>query len=280
MSGHDDVLDLRAFADELADAARAAILPHFRASHAIEDKGAKTGRGYDPVTEADRAAEAAIRALIAKHYPTHGVLGEEFDPVESRDGHTWVIDPIDGTRAFISGLPLWGVLIGLMKDGAPVLGVIDQPYIGERFRGWLGKNERGADLVTRAGVRAIGVSACGALNEAKLATTDARLFRGAEDAAFAAVRDRARLTRYGCDCYAYAMVALGALDCVIESGLAPWDVAALAPVLEGAGGGLSDWTGAPIWRRDDFLSRDTRVRALAWGDARIRDEAAGLLAQA
>jgi len=273
------VLELRAFADELADAARAAILPHFRAGPAIEDKGAKTGRGYDPVTEADKAAEAAIRALIAKHYPTHGVLGEEFDAVDSRDGYTWALDPIDGTRAFISGLPLWGVLIALMKDGAPVLGVIDQPYIGERFRGWLGDRERGADLVTRDGVRPLRVNACTALREAKLATTDAQLFQGAEVNAFATVRDRARLTRYGCDCYAYAMVALGTLDCVIESGLAPWDVAALAPVLEGAGGGLSDWSGAPIWRRDDFLNRDTRVRALAWGDARIRDEAAQLLTQ-
>jgi len=207
------------------------------------------------------------------------VLGEEFDAIESRDGHTWVLDPIDGTRAFISGLPLWGVLIGLYKDGAPVLGVIDQPHIGERFRGWLGETERGADLVTRDGVRPLRVSACAALSEAKIATTDENLFVGAEGGAFAAVRERARLTRYGCDCYAYAMVALGTLDCVIESGLAPWDVGALAPVLEGAGGGLSDWSGAPIWKRGDFLKRDTRMRALAWGDARVRDEGASLLTQ-
>lgn len=273
------VLELRDFADELADAARAAILPHFRVAHVVEDKGAASGRGYDPVTEADKAAEAAIRALITKHYPTHGVLGEEFGAAETRDGYTWVLDPIDGTRAFISGLPLWGVLIGLYKDGAPVLGVIDQPYIGERFRGWLGANERGADLVTRDGVRPLRVNACAGLKEAKLATTDAHLFEGAESAAFGAVRDRAKLTRFGCDCYAYAMVALGTLDSVIESGLAPWDVAALAPVLEGAGGGLSDWTGAPIWQRADFLKRETRMRALAWGDARVRDEAAGLLTQ-
>ncbi len=274
------VLELRDFADELANAARAAILPHFRAAHAIEDKGAKSGRGYDPVTEADKAAEAAIRTLIAKHYPTHGVLGEEFDALESRDGYTWVLDPIDGTRAFISGLPLWGVLIGLYKNGAPVLGVIDQPYIGERFRGWLSDNERGADLVTRDGVRPLRVSGCTGLSEAKLATTDARLFQDGESNAFAAVRDRARLTRYGCDCYAYAMVALGTLDCVIESGLAPWDVGALAPVLAGAGGGISNWSGAPVWERSDFLKRDTRMRALAWGDARVRDEAATLLKQA
>ncbi len=273
------VLELRDFADELADAARAAILPHFRAAHAVEDKGAKSGRGYDPVTEADKGAEAAIRALIAKHYPTHGVLGEEFDPLESRDGYTWVLDPIDGTRAFISGLPLWGVLIGLYKDGAPVLGVIDQPYVGERFRGWLGDIERGADLVTRDGVRALRANACATLSEAKLATTDANLFQGVESTGFNAVRERARLTRYGCDCYAYAMVALGTLDCVIESGLAPWDVGALAPVLEGAGGGLSDWSGAPIWKRRDFLIRETRMGALAWGDGRVRDEAAGLLTQ-
>ncbi len=259
------VAELLSFADELADAARAAILPFFRAAHVIDNK---KPAGFDPVTEADHASERAIRALIAKRFPDHGVLGEEFGHAPTRDGYTWIVDPIDGTRGFIAGLPLWGVLIALAKDGAPIIGVIDQPYLGERFRGWPG----GADLVTHEGVRSLRVRACAGLNEARLATTDPTLFSGEDAARFARVRDRARLTRYGCDCYAYAMLALGGLDCVIENGLSPWDVAALAPVIEGAGGALTDWNGASLWREDWFAAKG-KLNALATGDARVRTEA-------
>ncbi len=274
----DQIDEFRAFADALADAARTAILPFFRAPHAIE---AKTGRAhdpdkFDPVTEADHAAEQAMRALIEARYPGHGILGEEFAQRPAQSAFTWILDPIDGTRQFISGLPLWGVLIALAYEGRPIIGVIDQPYLDERFAGWPG----GASLRTRGGVRPLQARACAALGEARLATTDQRLFRGAEGTAFAAVRDGARLTRYGCDCYAYAMVALGGLDLVIESGLAAWDVAALGPVLEGAGGSLTDWRGRPLHEGGALLERDTRFQALAAGDARVRAEAVTLLAQA
>lgn len=278
MPSADDIAELRAFADELADAARAAILPYFRAPHRIDSKSGRAHDPdkFDPVTEADQAAERDMRALIEARYPEHGILGEEFEQKPARSGYTWILDPIDGTRAFISGLPLWGVLIALAHEGRPIIGVIDQPYIGERFRGWPG----GAELATRDGVRPLRVRDCSTLAEAKLATTDQRLFRGAEGEGFAAVRDAVRLTRYGCDCYAYAMVALGGLDIVIESGLAAWDVAALAPVLEGAGGLLTDWRGAPIHEAGDLLDKTTRFRALATGDARVRAAAVELLAQA
>lgn len=277
----DDIAELRAFADTLADAARGVILPFFRADHVIESKAQRANDPdkFDPVTEADKAAEAAMRALIEARYPTHGILGEEFAHKPAQSPFTWILDPIDGTRAFISGLPLWGVLIALAHEGRPVLGVIDQPYIGERFSGWT-LGTPGAQLVTRDSVRPLKTRACASLNEAKLATTDQRLFRGAEDNAFAAVRDAAKLTRYGCDCYAYAMVALGTLDIVIESGLAPWDVAALQPVLEGAGGALTDWAGKPLHESANLLDKATRVRALATGDGRVRAEAAALLARA
>jgi len=264
-----------AVAHDLADAARAAILPFFRAPHAIEDKGQNRGaRGYDPVTEADRAAETAMRALIAARYPDHGVLGEEFAARPAQSPYTWILDPIDGTRAFIAGLPLWGVLIALAEHGRPILGVIDQPYLGERFIGW----NDGAELVTAAGTRRLRVRACAGLAEARLATTDATLFAGADAASFETLRSRAQLTRYGCDCYAYAMVALGGLDCVAESRLAPWDVAALAPIVTGAGGSFTDWTGRPI-SDHDLLAPATRVHALACGDARVKAEALAALAQ-
>jgi myo-inositol-1(or 4)-monophosphatase len=265
------------FAHKLADAARAAILPYFRAAHGVQNK-AKAG-GFDPVTEADKAAEAAMRALIEAQFPDHGVLGEEFAARQAQSPYTWIIDPIDGTRAFIAGLPLWGVLIALAREGRPILGVIDQPYLGERYIGWTGGGEPGADLHTRDGVRALAARDCAGLNRARLATTDPNLFAGAEADAFAALRGGAQLTRFGYDCYAYAMVALGGLDVVAESRLAPWDVAALAPVVAGAGGSFTDWAGRDI-AEHDLLAPATRVQALATGDARVRDEALALLAPA
>ena len=265
------ILEFRAFADELADAARGAILPLFRSDYVIEAKAGKRP-GFDPVTEADRAAEIMLRGRIEARYPDHGIIGEEYEDRPARGPYTWILDPIDGTRAFIAGLPLWGVLIALAHEGRPVLGVIDQPYLAERFSGWATPDERGAQLATRDGVRALQVRACAALTDATLATTDGALFSGAEAGAFAQVRAAAKLTRLGCDCYAYAMLALGAIDVVIESGLAPWDVAALMPIVEGAGGAIADWRGAalaPNW----FLDRHARAQIIACGDGRVRDEA-------
>jgi histidinol phosphatase-like enzyme (inositol monophosphatase family) len=250
-----------AFADTLADAARAAILPYFRAPHACEDKG---GGRFDPVTDADKAAERAMRALIEREFPDHGIYGEEYGESQGASGYQWVLDPIDGTRAFIAGLPTWGVLIGLTYEGKPIAGVMDQPYIGERFRGW----NDGANFTAKGETTTIRTRACASLSDAILSSTDACLFQGAETDAFARVRDRAKLTRYGYDCYAYSMVAAGHIDCVVESGLKPFDIAALIPIITGAGGGVCAWDGGDA-------SQGGRV--LAFGDPSVRDEALSLL---
>jgi myo-inositol-1(or 4)-monophosphatase len=251
------------FADTLADAARAEILPYFRNAHRIESKGPL----FDPVTEADKGAERAMRALIESTFPDHGVLGEEFGETPGRSGYQWILDPIDGTRAFISGLPLWGVLIGLYYEGRPLIGVMDQPYLDERYRGW----NDGAEAVVRGNRKTLKTRACAALGEAILSSTDATLFRGPEAEAFKAVRAGAKLTRYGYDCYAYCMVASGHIDCVIESGLKAFDIAALIPVLAGAGGGVCAWDGGDAAQGG---------RVLAYGDARLRDEVLNELGRA
>lgn len=259
-----DIPALLALADDLADAARAAILPHFRTAHAVADKG---GARFDPVTEADRAAERAMRALIEARYPAHGILGEEFGESRGRDGYQWILDPIDGTRAFISGLTNWGVLIGLYHEGRPLIGVMDQPYLDERYRGW----NAGANCTARGQTRALKTRRCESLGAAVLSTTDPFLFRGAEAEAFERVRQDAKLTRFGYDCYAYAMVAAGCMDGVVESGLKPFDIAALIPILTGAGGGVCAWDGGDA-------SQGGRV--LAYGDARVRDAVLSRLATA
>lgn len=256
-----DIPRLLAFADTLADAARAAILPYFRATHAVIDKGTAA---FDPVTDADRAAERVIRELIARDYPGHAILGEEYGGALVQSGYQWIIDPIDGTRAFIAGLPLWGVLIGLYYDGKPLIGVMDQPYLDERYRGW----NTGANATARGATRTLKTRACAGLSEAILSTTDNTLFSGAESDAFARVRGAARLTRYGYDCYAYCMVAAGYMDGVIESRLKPFDIAALIPILTGAGGGVCAWDGGDA---------SGGGRVLAYGDACMRDEAIALL---
>jgi histidinol phosphatase-like enzyme (inositol monophosphatase family) len=230
--------DMLAFANLLANRAREVILPMFRQRIDIDNK---LTSGFDPVTEADRAAERALRELIADRFPEHGVDGEEYGAPTQEAEWTWVLDPIDGTRAFISGLPTWGVLIGLCQGGRPVLGVIDQPYVGERWRGWPG----GADFQRDGNCPlAISTRPCGALEAATLCTTDPTLFEGADLEGFEALRARVRLTRYGLDCYAYAMLAGGTVDLVVEAGLKRHDVAALIPVIRGAGGAVSDWFGA------------------------------------
>jgi myo-inositol-1(or 4)-monophosphatase len=256
-----DIARFLSFADALADAARGAILPYFRAGAACDNKSADA---FDPVTEADRASERAMRALIEAVYPDHGVLGEEFGETTSRSGYQWVLDPIDGTRAFIAGLPTWGVLIALAYEGKPIVGVMDQPYLQERYRGW----NYGADVVTREGTKVLKARPCAGLGDGILSTTSPDLFRDAEAHAFTSARERAKLTRYGFDCYAYSMVAAGHMDCVIESGLKPFDIQALIPILAGAGGGVVNWDGGDA-------SQGGRV--LAYGDERVRDEALNLL---
>lgn len=240
-----DVLaELDAFLLTLNRAAAEVILPLFRGDHGLEDKGGAAG--FDPVTAADRGAEAAIRKLIAERYPEHGVLGEEYGADRTDAEFVWVLDPVDGTRAFIAGLPLWTTLIGLRWRGRPVLGSIGQPYLGEIYIGHAG----GSRLVTPAGERRLAVRPCPRLTQAVIATTDPEdCFTDAEKGAWRQVRAAARLARLGCDAYAFAMVAAGTLDLVVEGDLIkPWDVEPAIPVIEGAGGVVTDWTGAPIGR--------------------------------
>jgi histidinol phosphatase-like enzyme (inositol monophosphatase family) len=253
-----DPADLEELIIALARAAGDAALPFFRGEFAQEDKG-KGGR-FDPVTEADRGAEAAVRKLLAQHRPHDGILGEEYGGDREEAELVWVIDPIDGTRAFISGLPLWCTLIGLRVAGKPTLGVISQPYLGEVFVG--GPN--GSRLIRASGERRLKVRPCPLLTDAVIATTDPALFDGAEAGAFNQVRDAAKLVRYGNDAYAYAMVALGRMDMVIESNLKAWDWEALVPVVEGAGGVVANWRGeAP----------DYSGQIVAAGDRACLDEA-------
>jgi myo-inositol-1(or 4)-monophosphatase len=256
-----DISRFIAFADALADAGRAVILPHFRAGGACDNKSADA---FDPVTEADRAAERAMRQMIERIFPEHGVYGEEFERTPSRSGYEWVLDPIDGTRAFIAGLPTWGVLIALAYEGKPLIGVMDQPYLDERYRGW----GQGADAVIGGERRPLKSRRCARIADAVLSTTSPDLFFDAEAEAFASVRREAKLTRYGLDCYAYAMIAAGHMDCVIESGLKPFDIQALIPILFGAGGGVCSWDGGDA---------SGGGQVLAFGDAALRDEALAVL---
>lgn len=250
--------EFEAFALELAAEAARVTLPLFRNEGAAVNKA---GEGsFDPVTEADRGAEAAIRRLIAARYPDHGVIGEEYGEDRPDAEHVWVLDPVDGTRAFVAGLPLWTTLIALQQQGKPTVGIIAQPYLDEVFLG----GPSGARLVSRGQSRDIHVRPCARLTDAVIATTDADIFTAPELGAWTQVKAAARLARYGCDAYAYAMVALGRIDMVAETGLKVWDWSALVPVVEAAGGQVTDWTGAPP-------SGDGRI--IAVGDARVREDA-------
>ncbi|MGY6628393.1 MAG: inositol monophosphatase family protein [Oceanicaulis sp.] len=233
-----------AFLETLADAARPLALRHFRAGAVPESKTAGSDAEYDPVTAADREVEMRLRALIAQHRPGDGVLGEEHAPTPSRTGRTFIIDPIDGTRAFIAGLPTWCVLIALSGPDGPAASVIDQPFTGERFLGisgkaaWLDCGQGRHPIATRGQ----GVSR---IEDAIISTTDPGLFHGAEADAFASLSGLARVRRYGLDAYGYAALALGGIDLVVESGLKAWDIAALIPVVTGAGGVITNWRGGP-----------------------------------
>jgi histidinol phosphatase-like enzyme (inositol monophosphatase family) len=257
---------LETFALELATAAGDVILPLFRAENGLEDKGAAKSAAFDPVTLADRGAEAAIRRLIAERYPDHGVIGEEYGEDRPDTEFVWVLDPIDGTRAFISGLPVWTTLIALRHQGRPVVGLIGQAYLGEAFVG----SRRGASLVRGSDLYPLRVRPCPALSQALIATTDQNIFQGENADRWTKVRKAARLARYGCDAYAYAMVALGTMDAVVETGLKAWDIEAAIPVIEGAGGFITHWNGEPIGQSGGNM--------LIAGDVRVQGEAIRLLA--
>lgn len=254
---------LLAFLDRLGDAASDSIMPYFRAGGAVDNKAAT---GFDPVTAADREAESAIRRLIAREYPGHGVVGEEFGPDRPDADYVWVLDPIDGTRAFITGLPVWGVLIGLLHEGRPVLGMMVQPFTGERFTG----DGRAAWYRRGHGSRQpIRTRACSAIGESVLFTTSPYLFSGDDEPAYLRVQSSVRLARYGCDCYAYAMVAAGHADVVVEAGLNDFDVVAMIPIVEGAGGRYTSWEGG---------SAANGGRVVASGDPRLHEQVLSRLA--
>jgi myo-inositol-1(or 4)-monophosphatase len=254
-----------AFAHVLADLAGATILPYFRRRLTVENKHG--GVGFDPVTAADRAAERKLRAAIAAQFPGDGVVGEEFAAKPGAGRYQWVIDPIDGTRAFIMGSPLWGTLIGLTHDGEPVLGLMDQPFTRERFWG----DRRTAHMRLSAGkARRLKARACRSLSDAILTSTHPDLFSSADErAAFARLKNRVCMTRYGGDCYGYCLLAAGFVDLVVEAGLKPHDVAALIPIIEGAGGRVSTWDGK---------SAVDGGRVVAAGDPRVHEQALAVLA--
>jgi histidinol phosphatase-like enzyme (inositol monophosphatase family) len=229
------------FAVRTAQAAGASILPHFRATLDVADKGGDGG--YDPVTVADRSAEAVIRAEIARAYPAHGVRGEELGWQKGASNYTWVIDPIDGTRSFILGQMHWATLIALNDGHGVVVGVAHQPYVGESFVATAG----GAAEWRRGGERrTLRTRRCPTIGEAAVACTDPKMFgTPGERAAFDRVAGDARLTRWGGDCYAYCLLAMGLIDIVIEASLEAYDVQALIPIVEAAGGTFTGWDGGP-----------------------------------
>src|SRR5262252_8114622 len=254
-------IDFSSFVDQLATASGETILPFFRTALAIENK--KVG-GFDPVTAADRAAEQSMRTLIRKQFPDHGILGEEYGSEHTDAEFVWVLDPIDGTKSFISGMLAWGTLIALTRSGRPVFGMVHQPFIGERFSSdGLAATYRGP-----AGNRALMARPCRALAEAVLYTTSPRLMNATDRTIFARVEELVRLSRYGGDCYSYCMLAAGHVDLVIETELKPHDVAALIPIISGAGGIVTTWNGkAP----------ESGGRIVAAGDRRTHAAALALL---
>lgn len=249
------------FACRLADAAATVTVPLFRVPIEVIDKSADGSAKIDPVTEADRRAEEVMRAMISETYPDHGILGEELGGKQGQGPLTWVIDPIDGTRSFISGIPLWATLIALNESGRVMLGVMDQPVLGERFIGgpggaWLNGN-------------GIAVRSCPGLADAVLYTTDPDMFAtpGERDA-YRTLEREVALRRFGGDCYAYCMLALGFVDLVVEGDLKPYDIQALIPIIEGAGGLVTAWDGG---------AAEGGGLVVAAGDARVHAEAVTIL---
>jgi myo-inositol-1(or 4)-monophosphatase len=250
-------IDFAAFVDELATVSGETILPFFRTSLAVDNK---LQRGFDPVTAADRAGEAAMRALIRRSFPEHGIVGEEYGDERADAEYVWVLDPIDGTKSFIAGLPVWGTLIALTRFGEPVFGMMHQPYTRERFSG----DNGAAHFRGQGGERRLQVRPCAGLDEAHVLTTSPGLMNDADRAAFAKVEEAVRLSRYGGDCYAYCMLAAGHVDLVIETELKPYDILPLIPIIAGAGGIVTTWENGPAHDGGRVVAAgDRRVHAAA-----------------
>ncbi|MFZ1963791.1 MAG: histidinol-phosphatase [Roseiarcus sp.] len=267
-------VDFAVFVERLAQVSGEVILPFFRTTIGAEDKS--RGGVFDPVTEADRGAEAAMRRLIAQTFPAHGVIGEEYGQDRPDAEYVWVLDPIDGTKSFISGLPTWGTLIGLMRRGEPVYGMMAQPFTRERYFGDGTRARvrclapsRGEGAPNEWATRGLRTRACASLAEATVMTTNPALIRDAADRqAYGRVEQLARLVRYGGDCYAYCALAGGFVDLVIEANLKPHDVVALIPIVIGAGGLITTWDGGDAAKGG---------RVIAAGDPRVYEEARRLL---
>jgi myo-inositol-1(or 4)-monophosphatase len=245
-------------AHRLANAAGAITLLHFRKQAGADHKG---GNAFDPVTIADRGAEEAMREILVRTFPDHGIAGEEFGDVNKGADYLWTLDPIDGTRAYILGLPLWGTLIGLQFQGKPLLGVMDQPFIGERF--W--SDEKAAWYRGPGGLARCKTRDCPALSEAFLVATSPDMFEGQDETRFNRLAKAVRMRRFGGDCYSYCMLALGHIDLVAEAQLKPFDIVPLIPIVEKAGGVVTGWDGAGAGRY------------LACGDPNLLDAALAAL---
>lgn len=267
MSGPVHAVEFQALvrvAQELADISGPVILKHFRKPMPVENKA--VGGAFDPVTKADRGAEKAIVQALATRFPDHGIVGEEFGARPGTSRYTWIIDPIDGTRSFIIGSPLWGTLIGVLKDERPIFGLVDQPFTGERF--WSGE-KAAYQSVRGSRPGRIRTRECSRIEDAVLTSTHPDLFETAEQkGALSALKSRARLTRYGGDCYGYCLLAAGFVDVIIESGLKPYDVVALIPIIERAGGTITTWTGGDPSAGGDIV---------ATGSARLHEDVLALI---
>jgi myo-inositol-1(or 4)-monophosphatase len=254
-------IDFANFVDQLATVSGETILPFFRTALAIENK--KSG-GFDPVTAADRAAEDAMRALIRRYFPAHGILGEEYGSERTDAEYVWVLDPIDGTKSFIAGMVAWGTLIGLMRFGEPVFGMMHQPFTRERFSGDGGA----ARYRGPGGMRDLRVRTCEGLSDALMFTTSPLLMNKDDRAVFARVEDKVKLSRYGGDCYAYCMLAAGHIDLIIETEIKPHDIVPLIPIIAGAGGIVTTW---------DNGAAQGGGRIVAAGDRRVHEAALAML---
>ncbi|HEY5279282.1 MAG TPA: histidinol-phosphatase [Pseudolabrys sp.] len=254
-------VDFTSFVDQLATASGDTIVPFFRTALAVENKQTA---GFDPVTAADRAAEDAMRALIRKHFPAHGILGEEYGSERPNAEYVWVLDPIDGTKSFIAGMVAWGTLIGLTRFGEPVFGMMHQPFTRERFFGDGGA----ARYLGPAGNRDLRVRSCESLSNAVMFTTSPLLMNETDRAAFRRVEDKVKLSRYGGDCYAYCMLAAGQIDLVVETELKAHDIVALIPIIAGAGGIVTTWDNGPA---------QSGGRIVVAGDKRVHKAALDVL---
>ncbi len=248
-----------AFAERLADAGRDILLRYFRTDVAIDDKPDAT-----PVTVADRETEAALREMVAERFPGHGFVGEEYAATDAGASHVWVVDPIDGTKSFVSGNPVFGSLIALVRDGTPVLGIIDHPALGDR---WIGA----AGRPTTHNGRPVRVRPCPDIGSAIYYCSSPYMFPEADRAAFERLRAAVRFTRFSADCLAYGLLASGFVDLVVEADLGVFDFCALIPVVAGAGGTVTDWQGRPV-----TLESDGRLAAV--GDAALHRRVLDLIA--